>query len=86
VLYHKADDVWNARGASRTKRALSGGLDVAVPNVSVGATLDSNLQNNHEHFPWRPDLLPSARLSSDFWLWDVRSFGAGEDRRQQSSS
>jgi len=32
-------------GASRAKRALSGGLDVAVPNVSVGATLDSNLQN-----------------------------------------
>jgi len=32
-------------GASRAKRALSGGLDVAVPNVSVGANLDSNLQN-----------------------------------------
>lgn len=32
-------------GPSRAKRALSGGLDVAVPNVSVGATLDSNLQN-----------------------------------------
>ena len=30
---------------SRAKRALSAGLDVAVPNASVGASLDSNLQN-----------------------------------------
>ena len=30
---------------SRAKRALSAGLDVAAPNVSVGATVDSNLQN-----------------------------------------
>ena len=30
---------------SRAKRALSAGLDVAVPNASVGASLGSNLQN-----------------------------------------
>ncbi len=33
------------RGSIEDKCALSGGLDVAVPNVSVRATLDSNLQN-----------------------------------------
>ena len=33
------------RGRSRVKRAFSTGLDVAVPNASVGATVDSNLQN-----------------------------------------
>jgi hypothetical protein len=32
-------------GVSRVKRAFSTGLDVAVPNASVGATVDSNLQN-----------------------------------------
>src|SRR4030095_10324463 len=33
------------RGRSRAKRAFSASLDVADPNDSIGATLDSNLQN-----------------------------------------
>src|SRR5437588_321339 len=38
-------DVWNAPEYRGAKPALSTGLDVAAPNVSVGATVDSNLQN-----------------------------------------